>query len=294
LSWQPFLLIVISAVMHAMWNSIGKRSATGVAYYVWAMATGALIFFPLLIVNWQKVLQLPQGFWGLLLVSGLFQCMYMSGLAKAYQSAELSLVYPLARALPVLIVPVFILFIYGESSLSNTHIVAIIMIAVGAIVLPLNKWRNWDARGYLTPAVGWAVLAAVGTAGYSLTDSAALKIMRNSGWSAFEAGSSFVILQAMTVIICMLPVLKFAFKERLQWPENKSSILLAGLFLVGTYLIVLIGMSMVDEVSYVVALRQLSIPIGVAIGVLWLKEKMSAPRLQGVSIMLVGLLLVSM
>ena len=294
MSWQPLLLIVISAFMHALWNSIGKRTATAVSFYVWAMAAGVLIFSPLLLTNWQQILLLPKAFWWLLLVSGVFQCMYTSGLAKAYQSAELSLVYPLARALPVLIVPVFVVFIYGESDLSYTHIVAIAMIATGALVLPLNKWRNLDLRGYFTPAVSWALLAAVGTAGYSLTDSAALKIMRDNGWSAFEAGSSFVILQAVTVIFCMLPLLKFAFKERFKWPENKSSILLAGLFLVGTYLIVLIGMAMVEEVSYVVALRQLSIPIGVAIGVLWLKEKISLPRLQGVAIMLLGLLLVSL
>jgi len=287
------LLIVISAFMHALWNSIGKRSATGVSFYVWAMVAGSVIFSPLLIINWQQVLQLPAPFWWLLLVSGGFQCIYTSGLAKAYQSAELSLIYPLARALPVLVVPVFVLIIYGESRLSNTHIAAIAMIATGALVLPINRWRSWDVRGYFTPAVCWAVVAALGTAGYSLTDSAALKIMRDNGWSAFEAGSSFVILQAIIVILCMLPVLKFGFKEKFEWPENKSSILLAGLFIVGTYLVVLIGMAMVEEVSYVVALRQLSIPIGVAIGVFWLKEKISLPRLQGVGIMLLGLLLIS-
>ncbi|MCJ8341229.1 MAG: hypothetical protein MJK10_22455 [Pseudomonadales bacterium] len=272
---------------------MGKRYASGVSFYVWAMAAGALIFSPGLIINWQQMLQLPQEFWWLLLVSGMFQCIYMIGLAKAYQSAELSLVYPLARALPVLIVPAFIIVIYGKSSLSNTHIFAIALIAIGALVLPVNKWRNWDVTAYFSPAVGWALLAAAGTAGYSLTDSAALKIMRHSEWSAFEAGSSFVILQAGSVILWMLPVLKLAFRERFQWPENVGSIVLAGFFFVGTYLIVLIGISMVDEVSYVVALRQLSIPIGVAIGVFWFKERISLPRLQGVAIMLVGLLLVS-
>ncbi|MCJ8338812.1 MAG: EamA family transporter [Pseudomonadales bacterium] len=293
MSWQPMLLIVISAFMHALWNSIGKRSATGVSFYVWALAAGTLMFCPLLIINWQQVIKLPEAFWWLLLVSGIFQCLYLTGLAKAYQSAELSLIYPLARALPVLIVPVFILLIYGESSLSGKHIIAIAMIATGALVLPLSKWRDLNLRVYFTPAVAWALLAAAATAGYSLTDSAALKIMRDSNLSAFEAGSSFVILQAGSVALCMLPVLKFGFREAFQWPDNIAAILTAGFFSVSTYLFVLIGMSMVEEVSYVVALRQLSIPIGIALGVLWLREKVSLPRMQGVCIMLAGLLLVS-
>ncbi|WP_315980597.1 hypothetical protein [Aliamphritea spongicola] len=69
---------------------------------------------------------------------------------------------------------------------------------------------------------------------------------------------------------------------------------MTGLFIVGTYLLVLISMSMVTEVSYVVALRQLSIPIGVAIGVFWLKESVSITRMQGVSMMLIGLIFVSL
>jgi len=52
-------------------------------------------------------------------------------------------------------------------------------------------------------------------------------------------------------------------------------------------------MSMVSEVSYVVALRQVSIPLGVMIGVIWLRESLSLPRLQGLIVMLAGLLLVS-
>ena len=68
----------------------------------------------------------------LLLVSGMFKCMYMIGLEKAYQSAELSLVYPLAWVLPVLVVPAFIIVIYGKSGLSNTHIISLTLIETGA------------------------------------------------------------------------------------------------------------------------------------------------------------------
>jgi len=38
-------------------------------------------------------------------------------------------------------------------------------------------------------------------------------------------------------------------------------------------------------------MRQLSIPMGVAIGVLWLEEKLSMSGMQGIVLMLVGLVL---
>ena len=291
-------LILISTILHASWNSLGKRSGSSISFYMWATACGMLIFSPLLWDVWRDVLQLPAKFWWLILASGICQTIYLVGLAKAYQGGDLSMVYPLARALPVLIVPLLVLIAYGHSLLSVADVTAMLLIFLGAMVVPVRRWREWHPRAYMTPAVGWAIVAALGTAGYSFTDSAAVHLMRDAGFSAFQAGSAFAVVQAGGIVLCMLPVALFVFKESLftslQQPKGKRSVLATGLFIVGTYLLVLISMSMVTEVSYVVALRQLSIPVGVAIGVLWLKERLSLSRLQGVSMMLIGLILVSL
>lgn len=292
-------LILISTLLHAGWNSIGKRSGTSVSFYMWATACGMVIFSPFLFDVWRDVLQMPTEFWWLIVCSGICQTVYLVGLAKAYQGGDLSMVYPLARALPVLIVPLLVLGAYGHSLLSIEDIVALILIFLGAMILPVRRWREWHLRAYMTPAVGWAVVAALGTAGYSFTDSAAVHLMREQGFTAFQAGSAFAVVQAGGIVICMLPVSLLLFKESLfgsvfNRPGAFRSVAMTGVFIVGTYLLVLISMSMVTEVSYVVALRQLSIPIGVAIGVLWLKESLSLTRLQGVSVMLLGLILVSL
>jgi uncharacterized membrane protein len=47
-------------------------------------------------------------------------------------------------------------------------------------------------------------------------------------------------------------------------------------------------------VSYVVGFRQLSIPLGAMAGILVLKEAPHAPKLAGVAIMFVGLILLAM
>ena len=47
-------------------------------------------------------------------------------------------------------------------------------------------------------------------------------------------------------------------------------------------MLILIAMGLASEVSYVVALRQASIPIGVLLSLLVLKEALPLPRIQGV------------
>lgn len=288
------LLVLLSALMHAGWNSIGKSSATHISFYLWATMTGVAIFSPILLWGGVKVFSLPFKFWCLLLASGVFQSIYLAGLAKAYREADLSLVYPFARSLPVLLVPLFVVIIFGATSVSKLQLGAMALIVMGACILPMSEWRSLSLKSYRTPAVGWALVAALGTAGYSLTDSAAIHIMKEQGWSALMAGGVFVVLQGFSIMLCLIPLIKWGFKESISLPKNRGALVLTGVFLVGTYLLVLMSMSMVDEVSYIVALRQLSIPLGVLIGYVWLKEEVNAIRLQGVSIMLVGLVLVSL
>ena len=52
-------------------------------------------------------------------------------------------------------------------------------------------------------------------------------------------------------------------------------------------------MGFVKNVSYVVAFRQLSIPLGTAFGIMFLKEPVYSPKLAGAAIMFIGLMLVA-
>lgn len=288
-----FILIIVSALFHVGWNLIGKRVAQTLLFYIWAMAAGGLMFSPFLIFHDIQLMGLPSTFWWLLCCSGLFQGLYLIGLARAYRSGDMSMVYPLARALPVVVVPLVIVILYGSTAVTAVEGLGMLLILAGAIALPLSRWTNWRPRFYLQPVMFWVLLAAVGTAGYSIVDSRALQIMRDSGMSAFQAGSSFVVLQAVTTVSWMVLLLGLIPGERLRGLQQKGMAILAGFFIVGTYMLVLISMTLVTEVSYVVALRQISIPLGVIIGAIWLQEKMSLPRIQGTVVMIFGLLLAS-
>ncbi|WP_245573921.1 DMT family transporter [Neptunomonas japonica] len=289
-----FVLIMISAVLHISWNVIGKKSSQSVLFYAWTTACGGLIFSPLLLLSENLLVTLPERFWGILFASGLCQTFYMIGLARAYRTGNLSLVYPLARALPVFLVPILVFFIYKESQLEIDDLVGMVLIVLGAVLVPLQHWRSIKIHDYFNVSMGWVLVAALSTAGYSILDSMAINLMLDSGFSPIQAGSSFVVLQSAVSLCWMLFFILFVLREPLLGLPDKRWALLAGIFVITTYMLVLVSMSLVAEVSYVVALRQVSIPLGVIIGMLWLKEPFSLPRIQGVVVMLVGLMLVAL
>ena len=74
--------------------------------------------------------------------------------------------------------------------------------------------------------------------------------------------------------------------------QSRAAVL-AGVMIHLTYALVLIALAFVDNVSYVVGFRQLSIPFGALAGVLLLKEAAHGPKIAGIAIMLVGLLLLA-
>ena len=61
----------------------------------------------------------------------------------------------------------------------------------------------------------------------------------------------------------------------------------------GTYLMVLVSFAHAENVSYVLGFRQLSIPLGAALGIFILKEAADRPKLVGVAMTFVGLVLVA-
>jgi len=69
---------------------------------------------------------------------------------------------------------------------------------------------------------------------------------------------------------------------------------LTGVGIYLTYTLVLLALGFVANVSYAVAFRQLSVPLGAVLGVVLLKEPAYAPKSVGVGIAVIGLVLVGL
>ncbi|WP_417862499.1 EamA family transporter [Vreelandella venusta] len=290
-------LVLFSVCMHAGWNVLGKRNAPSLAFFTLAYGAGGVLLLPLVWLG-PSLAALPNAFWGWLALSGLCQMLYMGGLAWAYARGEVSVLYPIARALPVVLVPLVSIALLGNRTLDVADGIGMALVVAGALCLPLSHPEARRLSTYLTPAMGFALLAAAGTVGYSLIDKQALALMQLAGHSSLTAGAVFMALQAVMTLTWAIPLLMLLPTERRRLPAIRRQglvmLVVTGLMMTCTYGLVLMALALTDEVSYVVALRQLSIPVGVLMGVLWLKEPASTAKAAGTLIMLSGLLLVAL
>lgn len=68
---------------------------------------------------------------------------------------------------------------------------------------------------------------------------------------------------------------------------------LAGLCSSTAYLLILIAMNYFTQLGFLQAFRQLSLPMGVLAGIIYLKERCSAPQWLGVTAIVTGLVLIA-
>lgn len=291
------LIVLVSAVIHSAWNLLGKAKSSTPAFFCLASLGTALIMSPFLV--WmtyfasQNALVIPNHFWQLLIFSGFFQMIYMAGLARAYQNADVGVVYPIARALPVLMVASLSTLIAGHS-MPLLAWVGMIIVTLGCLLVPLTTLKNWHWKQYKNKGCLWALIAAIGTAGYSVIDKEALNLLHASYQNQLPSpflAIYFLGLQFSTTGLWLALGLcwsSYRKEMRFSWQYRKSA-LLAGIMMGVTYGMVLYAMTLTDNVSYVVALRQASIPIGVLLAVLILKEKWYLTRIAGAGIIFTGL-----
>src|SRR5262249_47036167 len=96
------LLILASAVLHVTAQTALKRAHNKTAFIWWMWLWAIVLFFPVLILNEQSI---PAVVWVFMSAGAIFDALYYGSIAKAYQTGDLSIVYPWSRGTA----PVFIL-----------------------------------------------------------------------------------------------------------------------------------------------------------------------------------------
>jgi drug/metabolite transporter (DMT)-like permease len=299
MSWVAIVIIIISSFAHATWNLIGKRESPSIAFFFLTNAVGVVIGLPILVLSLDILVRIPRTIWILLIATGFFQMVYFSGLASAYKKGDMSVVYPLARSSPIIVVTFVSLFLGRAHQISMLCMIGITLVVSGCFLVPMKRFTDLQFSNYLNQTCLLALIAAVGTAGYSIIDDEALRVLRtifrdevHIVWITFL----YIVLDViMTCLWFSLPVLLFKNETRELkriLKKSKKYIIGAGVIMFFTYLLVLIAMAFSKNVSYVVGFRQISILISVILGVVLLKEKPYLPKLAGSIIIFVGLVLV--
>ncbi|GAB4566298.1 MAG: EamA family transporter [Anaerolineae bacterium] len=284
------LLVSLSTFLHAGWNLMARYNRTEAQFFRRMLLTVTAVGLIPAVISEAAIRSIPVPAWGYLAASGLFCGLYYFCLARAYASSDFTVVYPVARALPVLLVGLADVAL-GRAP-SPVGWVGMLLVVIGCLLAPLQSFREVSARRYLNPASGWMLLTALSTVGYTLLDKAASSMIVPGPASAARYGYFFFLVSFLALL---------AFDRLWPTPSPSSSgspgwrlPTLGGLFNFGAYWLILWAYQLSRQASYIVAFRQLSIVIGVIIAFWLYHEPGRAVRITAALLIAGGLITISL
>lgn len=300
---DALLLVLAAAAIHASWNALTKRAGDQLAFLWSSVSLATVVLLP---VGWAFLPPegVPPAAWPFLFATSVIHAVYFYVLGRAYGSGEFSLVYPIARGLGVALVPVAALFVLDErpSPLGALGLVLVVGGIVGINLSsagPASGGRGRDDRGavaglrasptrprrLMSAGTGWALVTGLSIAAYSLVDKAGVARLHPVPYIAIlGVGMSALLVPALV------------HRRRAlagEWQTNWRAILVASTLNLTSYLLVLFAFRL-SKAGYVVAAREISIVLSVAIGRLWFGEREVGRRLAAASLVLAGVICVAL
>lgn len=273
--------------MHALWNTLVKRSRHKTVFIWWMfVASGGLFSLALPLVPEQ--FRWPGTETILMIVIGAV-CFVLYHLfnGRAYQEGDLSIVYPLSQT-SMIYVPVWGITLLGER-LSLLGICGILLVILGTYSVQLQHLSLTELlrpfRDLRSRSVRFALMAGFI---YSIGSIAEKTGVRYYSPLLFTYFLVLTMLLLMTVNLGR-PKYRLLIKEELR--EHWGLILCSGPVMMASFLTFRYGLSMAP-VSYAVPVRQVSIMVGVLIGILFLGESFGRIRLISALFILAGAALI--
>lgn len=301
MSITAFVLILFSAGLHASWNLIAKKSHMDLAFYAALLVVDTLMGAWIWFVLPPEFSSLSGKIFAALCGTALGETLYCLGLILAYRKMDMSSAYPMMRSLPLLFTAfvtaaLHSLFGWGEPLSLNAKIGMAVVFA-GCMIMPLERFSDFKLSNYLDRKIVFVLMAACGTTAYTISDKLGTEIMRRSLPRVSDTMRSCIyyelrhvaVLTLVGTIALILPSVRAEAAEL--GKRGLGAALLAGIFAGLTYLLVLVAMNYVENVSYVQAFRQLGLVIGMLEGIFILKERCCATKFVGITFILSGLVL---
>jgi drug/metabolite transporter (DMT)-like permease len=273
MSGTVVLVVLFAALMHASWNAVVKSEGDKFLNTVVVVTSAGIIAACCL-----PFLQPPaRESWPFLAASGVAQVIYLTLVAAAYRSGDMSQAYPIMRGTAPLIVAIASGPLIGEV-LSMQKWMGIALICGGVLGLALESRRRAASN---RAATMFALINAVVIASYTLIDGVGV---RQSGAPASYTMWVFV-LNAVPLLLWTM-----VMRRGELWPHFVRRTRLAtigGVGTLGSYGLALWAMTMAP-VAAVAALRETSILFAVAISAIILNESVGIKRLVAVGFIAAG------
>lgn len=252
--------LLLSIALHVTWNLLARHVPGRQEFLWWALAGHLLLLGPWTVhalavdARWDTELA------ACIALSGTALAVYFLALRTAYRHAPVALAYPIARSAPLFIALASWLA-FGET-FSPFGAAGIALSSAALFLLGATAWRV-DARRAIAPAL----LAALGTTVYSLSDKVAVGHL-----PGLASQMGYISLGYLTAWLVLTLNLR---RESGHWlPRHRPPLhlLLAGALSIGTaYGLVVYAMATLSA-AYTVALSNGGIVIAAFLSVFWFKE----------------------
>ena len=283
------VLVILSALAHATWNLLLKRAGDPQVFAWWLLVVASVLLAPFgLGLLWFNSVGFP-GLW-FVLATVCLHVFYFNLLAAAYAQGDLSLVYPVARGMGPMLVPVLAV-IFLDEVVEPMAIVGIIAIIFG--IYTISWWGNFHQvlRSPLlflrSAGMRYAVLTGLTIAAYSIVDKEGVRYIQPLLYMYFLSIGTAVTLTPYILAN------KGIIAVKAEWRANAFPIIIAGLLTFAAYGLVLTAFSL-SRVSYVAPAREVGIVIGVLMGIFLLKEPFGRGRLLGSGLIVGGVILIAL
>ena len=270
-----FLIVLFSAVLHALWNSMASKyknknvSIPAIVYGHVPACIIAVIVLPLPSAD-----SIPY-----IILSAIIHQGYQNFLLVAYQSGKFTTVYPVARGFGPLVATLISIFVLGVY-LKTYTLISILLISSGIMLIGLFSKSVINNYKILYTSLATGIFIGI----YSIVDGYGARISE----SAISYMSWVFILSALIFpLVLRLRNQKNILRKTLT--EGKTIFWLGGFFSYIAYVITVWAFTKAP-IPIVSALRESSILVAMFIGYFFLKEKINTYKIISIILIFSGVI----
>ena len=253
----PFLAIMASALLHAVWNAMARSHKEPGDIIACSVMAAGVICIPILIL-----VGLPsREVWPWLIGGVIINSIGIRAAMAAYIRTSYGLAYPIMRAgIPLLALPIAILMFDEWPTPGGAF--GVILISSALILLALIAWRAGKAE---LSGVGYALFAALCGAGYVAADAMGVRLTSNvASYACMIALGNALMLALMVRIEGRNPLILLKRHARLSFTISVISM---------TGFLLYIWALKTTPMAMAAALRETSVLFAMVIAAFVLKEQ---------------------
>lgn len=279
-------LVLLSALLHALWNALLRLEREKDRALVAAIVVASLFAMAVAGARWiagePPFASVP----GLMftIAGGVFEAIYFATLARAMELGRLGVVYTISRGGAVLVVWPLSIALFAElATVPSIAGSSVVLAGLALCGLGASQIRNGVNQ---RAAVAWAIACAVSIAGYHLSYKAALR-------EAVNPSACFALSLSVSALINVVRLRSagrraLAALVRVRWPR----LVLMGIVCGGSFLILMEALARGGS-GYVLTLRNTSVLFAAGMA-FFIGERPSRLELLGAALVATGAALMAL